>query len=85
MEIDVGLCGQPVANREKLRMDEAARIANAVQKAREEVLRGAEDNAQVAESKGKLETARNALSRNLSVEDVMAITGIPRSEIENLR
>jgi predicted transposase/invertase (TIGR01784 family) len=37
------------------------------------------------ERKGKIETARKALSKNMSVEDVIDLTGLSRSEIESLQ
>ncbi|MDR3109652.1 MAG: hypothetical protein LBU65_08195 [Planctomycetaceae bacterium] len=67
--------------REKIRMDESAKKSYAEKK-----LRLAKEKARLeGELKGKREIARNLLSKNMSIEEVMGITDLSRSEIENLR
>jgi len=38
-----------------------------------------------AEKRGVLKVARNALQKNMSISDIVEITGLTRAEIEELR
>jgi predicted transposase/invertase (TIGR01784 family) len=60
-------------SREKLRRDEASRMKGAVKIA----VKGAVEGT-------KTEIARNALKKNMPIDDIADITGLTREEIEGL-
>ncbi|MDR1062870.1 MAG: Rpn family recombination-promoting nuclease/putative transposase [Azoarcus sp.] len=76
---------QLAESREKLRRDNAARMYAAEQKGRMEGLeQGLERGLEQGREQERLALARNALTMNLPIADIMALTGLSRETIQSM-